>query len=61
MTELLYLTTISLTSGPEVEFLDEIGKKSLKNFPPYYSQSLLLTDFTPFPPALEQKWFKTDL
>ncbi len=32
--------------------------KSLKSFPPCYSQSPLLTDFTPPP---EQKWFETGL
>jgi hypothetical protein len=38
--------------------------KSLKSFPPCYSQSLLLTDFTPpplSPTHLEQKWFETCL
>jgi hypothetical protein len=29
--------------------------KNLKSFPPFYSQSPLLTDFTP----PEQKWFET--
>jgi hypothetical protein len=46
--------------SPEAEFLDVIGTKvlTLKNFPPCFSQSPLLTDFTPasHPP---QKWFAT--
>ncbi len=38
-------------------------KKSLRSFPPCYSQSPQLTDFTPTPPPppLEQKWFETGL
>ncbi len=32
--------------------------KSLKSFPPCYSQSPLPTDFTPLPHSLEQKWLK---
>ncbi len=35
--------------------------KSLRNFPPWYSLSTLLMDFTPPPPTLEQKWFETGL
>jgi hypothetical protein len=46
--------------SPEAEFLDVIGTKvlTLKKFPPCFSQSPLLTDFTPasHPP---QKWFAT--
>ncbi len=32
---------------PEAEFLDVMGKKSFKSFPPCYSQPTLLKDFTP--------------
>jgi len=32
-----------LSSSPVAEFLDAIGKISLKSFPPYYSQSPLLS------------------
>jgi hypothetical protein len=32
---------------------------SLKSFPPCYSQSPLLTDYTPPPPP--EKWFETGL
>jgi hypothetical protein len=35
------------STNREAEFLDEIGKKSLKSFPPCYSQFPLLIDFTP--------------
>ncbi len=45
---------------PEAEFWDVIGAKS-KSFPPFYSQSPLLTDFTPPsppPPPPKQKSFK---
>jgi hypothetical protein len=38
-----------------------IWDKSLKSFLPFYSQSLLLIDFTPPPPPPEQKWFETGL
>ncbi len=34
--------------------------KSLKSVPPCYSQSPLLTEFSP-PPSLEKKWFETGL
>ncbi len=48
------------------EFLDVIGtkvlrvrKKSLRSFPPWYSQSPLLTDFTqPPPPPLSKRCLK---
>ncbi len=46
---------------PEVEFSDLNWDKSLKSFPPCYSHSPLLANFT-FPlPLLEQKWFETGL
>ncbi len=35
--------------------------KSLKSFPPCYSQSPLLTDFIPPAPPPQQKWFETGL
>jgi hypothetical protein len=35
--------------------------KKLKSFPPYYSQSLLLTDLVPPPLPILLKWFETDL
>ncbi len=38
----------------EAEFLDEMAK-SLKGFPPCYSQSPLLTDLTPPPPPPRAK------
>jgi hypothetical protein len=38
-----------------------IGDKSLKSFPPCYSQSPLLMDFTPPTPPPEPKWFDTFL
>ncbi len=44
----------------EIEFLNVIGTKVLKSFPPCYSQSPLLKDFTP-PPLIEEKWFETGL
>jgi hypothetical protein len=43
----------------EAEFWDVTGNKSPKSFPPYYSESPLLTDFTPSP--LVQKWFENGL
>jgi hypothetical protein len=46
--------------SPEAEFLDVIGTKALTVFPPCYSQSPPLTDFTPTP-LLEQEWFETGL
>jgi hypothetical protein len=46
---------------PEAEFLDVIGTKVSRVYPPCYSQSPLLKDFTPLPPPLEQKWFETGL
>ncbi len=43
--------------GPtEAEFLDVIGTKRLKSFPPCFSQSPILTNLHPSP--LEQKWFE---
>ncbi len=46
----------------EAEFLEVIETKSLESFPPCYSQSPLLTDFTTPPPTtLEQKGFETGL
>jgi hypothetical protein len=38
----------------EAEFLDVIGNKVLRSFPPSYSQSPLII-------LLEQKWFETGL
>jgi hypothetical protein len=36
--------------SPEAKLLDVIGIKSLESFPPCYSQSPILTHFTPPPP-----------
>ncbi len=45
-----------ISSSPEAEFLDVIGKKVLWVFPPWYSQSPLLSDLLSPPPL--QKWFE---
>ncbi len=41
------------------QILGRNSDKSLKSFPPCYSQSPLLMDLTTPPPPLEQKWFAT--
>jgi hypothetical protein len=45
------LDTLVSAVGSEAEFLGRKWDKSLKSFPPCYSQSPLLTDFTPPPPS----------
>jgi hypothetical protein len=60
MSTLIVSTEIHHTHSPEAKFLDVFGDKSLKISPPWYSQSHLLTNFTPTNP-LEQKWFETGL
>jgi hypothetical protein len=44
------------TARSEAENLERNWEKRLKNFPPCYSQSLLLTDFTPHPPWAKVVW-----
>jgi hypothetical protein len=60
MSILIVSAEIQHTHIPEAKFLDVFGEKSLQSFPPWYSQSPLLTNFTPTNP-LEQKWFETGL
>ncbi len=48
-----------MEEGYRERILGRNWDKSLKIFPPYYSQSPLLTGFTP--PPLENKWFETGL
>jgi hypothetical protein len=50
--------TVSLVRESRGQTLGRNWDKSLKSFPPCYSQSPLLTDY---PTSLEQKWFEPGL
>ncbi len=53
------LYTVQRTGhSTEAEFLDVTWTTVFKSFPPCYSQSPLLTDYTPPPPPLEQNGLK---
>ncbi len=55
-----FIYTVQRTGhSTEAEFLDITWTIAFKSFPPCYSQSPLLTDYTS--PSLEQKCFETDL
>jgi hypothetical protein len=53
-----FLVRLKSLAGGRI--LERNWDKSLKSFLPCYSQSPLLTDFTP-PSPLEQKWFEIGL